>query len=286
MQSELDGLLDDPYVVTERRLLESLFHGHAYAVHPFGPDKGFSFRRADVATFRQRTWRPEGATLVACGRCGPDDVQRWVARAVRDWRGAGPPPPRSPRERPAALLAVEMPGKTQSDIALGRRVPTAADERYPLLRIADSVLGHIVLMGRLGASLRTKHALAYYASSRIELMRAAAYWSIHAGVNPRHVRRARREVLRVLERLANDGATSTELALAKAGIIAGVAARAQSSAGVADMLGALAVQDLPVTYLGEFIARVRGARRGEVHRAARDYLDPRGFSVVTAGPAV
>ena len=284
MAHERASALEDPAAVAGRRLVEALYRGHPYAAHALGPDAGFALDRAALRAFRERTWRPEGSTLVACGACEASALARMVERAARGWRGAAPQGPlpavraRAPRVRRAVL-----PGKPQADVAFGRLLPPGDDPAVPAIHIAEHVLGRIVLMGRLGARLRTERGLAYYATSHVESLAGARHVAIHAGVDPRRAAAARREIAAVLRRLCAGGASAREIDLAKAAIVAGLIEHAETAAGRADLLADLAARGLPVTHAGACIRAVKAAPRAAVNAAAARFFDPRDFEAVIAG---
>jgi zinc protease len=285
LASERAAVLEDPSCVAERRLVERIQGRHPYRMHAYGPDRGFPLRRDLVLRFWRRNWRPAGSALVAAGAFDFGRLARLVERAARGWTGDAPPPLRRPPiDRAARHRTLAMPGKTQADVALGRLLPARDDAAFPYLRILDAVLGHIVLMGRLGARLRTESGLAYYAFSRIDALRLASQWSIHMGVGPRHAGRALREAADVLRSLAARGITGRELGLAKVGICSDLLERTQTSGGLCSLLSMIAAADVPVTYVSEFLERVRAAPRTAVNEAAGTYADPAAWSTVVVAP--
>jgi zinc protease len=284
VNSERKALLDDPYSVADRRLIEILYGRHPYRWHPYGPDEGFTLRRSQVLQFWRETWRPVGSTLVVCGKFKPKELRRLVDRAARRWTGAARRDATSPPSRQTPRTAwVDLPGKAQADICLGRLLPERRDPDYAPLRLLDGVLGHIVLMGRLGRTLRTERGLAYYAFSRIEPLRQSSHWSIHVGVNADQIERAVRDIRSVLRSLHRVGVTARELDLARVGLVSDVITRAQTSAGLCSLLSSQVVSDLPKEYLPEFLERIRETSRKAVNEAARTYVHPESFTTIVAG---
>jgi zinc protease len=285
LKSEREALLDDPSSRAERRLLELLYRGHPYRLHASGPDGGFPLRRAQVLRFWRETWRPEGSTLLVCGRFSPTRVIALVQRASRGWSGQRArrsiPPP---KEKPPLTSGIHMPGRAQADVCLGRLLPKREDAWYPALRILDNVLGHLALMGRLGTRLRTESGLAYYASSRMDACRLSTHWSLHVGVNPKQARRALRETREVLQKLRDRGVTHKELGLAKAGIIADLLTTAQTSSGLCNLLMPTVLSGLPLDYITIYADRIKNLNRKGVNEAAAAYCGPKSFSTVVASP--
>ena len=58
-----------------------------------------------------------------------------------------------------------------------------------------TILGQLGLMGRLGANVRDKQGLAYFAASMIEVGAGPAPWSARAGVNRANVEQAIASIL-------------------------------------------------------------------------------------------
>src|SRR3954452_5023321 len=96
------------------------------------------------------------------------------------------PPPLAAITRPATEIA----GKSQADVVVGSTTINRGHADYYALELANLILGRLGLMGRLGANVRDKQGLAYYAYSGIEPARTASVWSSRAAVPPDNVERA------------------------------------------------------------------------------------------------
>src|SRR5690606_17560692 len=79
---------------------------------------------------------------------------------------------------------VVMPEKTQSDFIIGWSGMRRLDPDFDPARLANTVLGVFGMMGRLGANVRERQGMAYYAYSRLSGDRVPGTWVAIAGVNP------------------------------------------------------------------------------------------------------
>lgn len=287
LDNERRSMLEDPHAMAHRHLMDHLFRGHPYRLHPSGPDAGFPFRKKAILNFWRTHWQPAGSFLIVTGDVKQKDIVTWAEKATAHWQGKAPGKKRvALKPHPPAHTHKDMPGKTQTDIAMGKLLPARGHPDYPALQVLDRILGHIVLMGRLGARLRTEKGLAYYASSGIQVTRDFSWWCIYAGVAPQKVREAVKETGGVLKTLIQKGVTHRECALAQTGMVSGIVSALQTSGGLASLLATLALSDLPMDYFNQHLDRIKGLKKNKINEMAEKYCHPKDFTVITAGPAV
>ena len=113
---------------------------------------------------------------------------------------------------PAPPQPVSLPGKVQSDIAIGARAVARHHPDFFALRVANCILGQFGLMGRLGAVVREELGLAYYSYSSVMVDREDGVWQAAAGVSPDNVDQAIAAITEEFARLAEEPVDAAELA--------------------------------------------------------------------------
>ncbi len=271
-----------------RRLLYPA--GHPYAHRTGGERETVSaIDRDDLVAFHGAHYGP--SVMVAAVVGGVPDIDSTAALIsdrFTDWqphvvpaRSPGPPPEpgRSRRER------VTIAGKSQADVAIGFPVPSRSDPDYYALDMANLILGRLGLMGRLGASVRDRQGLAYYAFSQIEPGREGSIWVSRAGVDPSNVEQALSSITAEVRGLRDDGVSDEELTDAKSYLTGVLPLALETNDGVAATLLNIEHYGLGLDYLDRYPAIVNALDAAQVQQAARQYLDPDRLAAGIAGPA-
>jgi zinc protease len=176
-------------------------------------------------------------------------------------------------------------GKSQADIAIGYpSLPRSLDKPYFAVNMANVILGQLGLMGRLGANVRDKQGLAYYASSSFGGGTANSVWTARAGVDPGNIPRALDGILDELRRIRDEPVTDEELADAKSYLIGSLPLGLESLGGVAGLLLAIEKYGLGLDYLERYPGYIRDLTQDDLLSAARTYLDPDRLVIGISGP--
>ncbi len=263
---------------------------HPYGVSPMGyRDTIEQLTREDIWSFYEEHFGPRDMLVVIVGGVDAESAQDRVERVLGGWQREKsverdvllPPAPLSEVRR----KFVSLPGKTQSDIVLGRPGPARASPDYLAARLADIVLGGFGLMGRLGENVRDKQGLAYYAFSRMEAGLGPGPWMAVAGVNPQNVEQAVESILVELRRLRDTPVESDELDDVKAYLTGSLPILLETNEGVARSLLDMELYDLGLDYLQRYPGLIEAITAQEVQEAARTYLNPEAYALAIAGPA-
>jgi zinc protease len=270
-----------------RRLLYP--EGHPHRHRTLGEvDTLTRLRRDDLVAFHRRRYGPRVTTIAAVGGLGGfEKFVREVERHLGDWEGeATPPAPPAPPSAPAGTLeTAKIAGKSQADLAIGMlTLPRTSPDYYPL-ELGNLILGRLGLMGRLGANVRDRQGLAYYAYSAVEPGRQASLWAARAGVDPSNVERARAGVVEELKRLREEPVTDDELADGKSYLTGTLPIALETNDGVAATLLAIEYYGLGLDYLDRYPDIINAITRDQILSATRAHLDPDRLAVGIARPA-
>ena len=287
--------------------------GHPYARSTEGSlDTVQRLGRDDLIAFYHRFYSPCGTAVTVVGDVKADDAVARLADAFGGWQalrrgpgqglrpfgraqgrpGSGQAPgdespydiPDAPRPCGPQRVVVPMFSKTQVDIVWGLPGLSRTSPDYYAARVANAILGQVGLMGRLGANVRDRQGLAYYASSGLEAGLGAGPWIVYAGVAPTVVDRALGSILAEIARLRDELVSEEELADAQDYLTGTLPLRLETNGGVAGALIEMELYGLGLDFLARYPALIRAVTREDVQAVAREYLDTENYALAIAGP--
>jgi zinc protease len=239
--------------------------------------------REAVAAYHTRTFSPNGAAIAVVGGIGEfDRALETLSSAFSSW---GAYRRALDVENLLATNAVTVrdtkaiPGKSQADIAVGVATIPRGHPDYYALDIGNLILGRLGLMGRLGAEVRDRLGLAYYASSQLESRRDGTLWAARAGVDPENIERALLAIKTELDRLRGDLVSDQELEDAKSYLTGVLPLALETHDGVASLLLAIEEFGLGLDYLDRYPDIIGAVSQEQVREAARSHLDPETLAI-------
>jgi len=268
--------------------------GHAQAQVPDGDETVLSaLGPADLQTFHAHHYRPQASAFAVVGDVDAGRAAEEIARRFGGWSpngagaraqndpGAAGTGPRvgSPRRGDAPL-----PGKTQSDLALGIPGVRRADPGYYATMMANLLLGQLGMMGRIGENVRERQGMAYYAYSDLRAGLTAGPWWVRAGVNPANVDRAVAAILAEIGTFQRDGPGADELADARTFLTGSLAVRLETTQGLAQMLSEIELHGLGLDYLERYPSIIQRVGRDDIVDAIRRFPTD-AYTLAVAGPA-
>ncbi len=263
--------------------------GHPYAISGTGyPETIAALTRDDLERFYRERIGAQGMIVTIVGAVKADEAFRMWEDAFGAWRGANnhrAPLPDAPRVSDARRKLVSVPGKTQSDLILGFVGPARAAPDYFPAALCNTVLGVFGLNGRVGAKVRVRGGMAYYAYTSLEGGLGPGAWSAVAGVHPSNVERAVDLIRAEIRRIRESKAPAGELADNKAYITGSLPLRLETNDGVAAQISNMELYGLGLDYLRKYTDMINAITAGQVQAAAQKYLDPDAYALAIAGPA-
>jgi zinc protease len=245
--------------------------------------------RDAVAAYHAKAFGPMGATIAVVGGIGEFGLAlETLSSAFGSWEGSRRGVDFENRfgSNDATVLATEaIPGKSQADIAVGAATIPRGHPDYYALDVGNLILGRLGLMGRLGAEVRDRQGLAYYASSQLETRRDGTLWAARAGVDPENIDRAVLAIRTELDRLRSELVSNEELEDAISYLTGVLPLALETHDGVASTLLAIEEFDLGLDYLDRYPDIIAAVSRDQVLEAARSHLDPERLVIGVARPA-
>ncbi|HLG50550.1 MAG TPA: pitrilysin family protein [Chloroflexota bacterium] len=282
---------DDTRSVSERCFRELAYPAdHPYHRWAMGSDASVSsITRDDLASFHGRYVQPNRMSLAVAGGIDFDDFVDRMTRTFSGWNASGPSAPFTVPDAPLPDRLIRrdlvVPGKTQTDIALGQPSIRRKDPDFYALSMADLILGGLGLSGRLGENVRDRQGLAYYVYSDLEATIGPGPWEVRAGVNPVNVERAIESIIAEVERIRTQPVDEGELADAKSYLTGILPLSLETNAGVARVLETIEMYDLGLDYLDRYPGIINSLTREQILDAAARHFSTDRLVIVTAGPA-
>ncbi|HEY5350367.1 MAG TPA: pitrilysin family protein [Candidatus Lustribacter sp.] len=241
--------------------------------------------RERVVAFHARYFRPDNVTLIIGGDCIPEEAFALAEQQFGDWRApaallpvAAPFTPPAPRSR---VVIVDKPDAGRTAIVVGRIGIARRAPEYAAGVVATAVLSGY--SGRLNQEVRVKRGLSYGAGAQLIARREPGLFLSSTLVDHTKVDEAVAVVLDTLRGLAAAPPEATELVTRKATISGGFSRSIETIDGIAGVLGELALYDVPLTELGDYLPEIEAVDPAMVQRFAAAAFDD--LFVVLVGDA-
>jgi zinc protease len=241
-----------------------------------------------VRTFYDQTFVPERAKFVVVGDVTVPEMRALLARRFDGWtRGAASRTMAAVTAKPISntqikVYLVDKPNAAQSVLYLGTPGADRLSPDYPVLMVMNTILGGS-FSSRLNSNLRETKGYTYGISSRFTWAPLPGPFVISSGVRTGVTDSSLVEVFREVKALRELAVDATELERAKAYVALGVPQRFETNAQIAAQLVDLGMYSLPLTSLGDFVAKVGQVTAADVQRVARQYLPANTATLVVVG---
>lgn len=280
---------DNPFAVSLHALFELLYGpGHPYGRRAKGTVSSLEqIRRDDLIAFHRARLLPRTLTLTLVGDLSPEHAFEAAARELEGWDGVASdevvvPPPVQPVDRRQRVI--DMPGKSQTDIAYGFITVRRLDPRFYAYWLMNNILGQFGLGGRLADNIRERQGMAYYAFSAFDPSVGEGPLVIRAGVDPANVRRALQAIDHEVERLCAEGPTLAELEESRRYLIGSIARMLETNESIAAFLQNAEQFGLGLDYDRRLAAHLETVTLDEVRAAGSEVLHTSRAAVAIAGP--
>lgn len=281
--------LSQPLTLAALAANRAVFGAGAYGHSRTGTPASIArITRADVERLHAELYRPDNAILVLAGDITPAQALQLATASFGDWKK--PPTPLPPRPQGGAdgklpaILVIDQPGAGQAGVVAAHAAPARKDANYYVGVVANAVLGGSY-SARLNEEIRIKRGLSYGASSHLQPLADAGAWLASAQTkNP-----SAPQVVALMQQqfavLGDRDVAAAELAARKATLIGDYGRRLETTAGLAQEVAELAVYQLPLADINQYIAKVQAVTPKEITAYAYRHLDARHTRVVVVGDA-
>jgi predicted Zn-dependent peptidase len=261
---------------------ETLFPGHPLGREVLGDRASIEAMSAGaVRAFHRRWYRPANVVAAVAGALDHEAVVARLAAAVaRD--GGSRPERRAPRRAARALRTLRR-RTGQAHVALGVRSLARDDDDRFALAVANQVLGGGTA-SRLFQTVREERGLAYSVYSYVEAYQETGALVVYAGTAPERLGEVLGLIRHELDRVAVDGVTDAERAVAVGYLEGSTLLSLEDSAGRMHRLGTSLLLHDEVPPVDDVLARYRAVTSADVARVAQRVVGEGPPSVAVVGP--
>jgi zinc protease len=240
----------------------------------------------DLARFHRTYFVPNNAVISVSGDVTVDEALAALEKVFAGWKRAAVPaarPARFPEPAARAVIFMDLPTASQSQVLVGWRAPKAsAPDLLPLL-VANNVFGGL-FTSRLNMNVREDKGYSYGTRSRVGEYRDVSTFSAGGGIVAAHTADAVREFEKELQRMRTEPIGEEELERAKEALIRALPSQLETNDAVASAMATLVELRRPLDWYATLPARVRAVQRADVVAAIQKYLEPDRWPVIVVGP--
>jgi zinc protease len=245
---------------------------------------------ADVAAFKARYYRPDNAVLIVVGDFDPAKLNAWVGTYFGALLAPESPLPRAtPAEPPrgaARRVVIGVRGAPAPAVVLSYAGPTAASPDAAAVRLLDQILAGSG-GGRGKATLVERRRIASEVFSEADLRREAGLIYFGAIMAPGHGPGEGEAALRrELAWLQAHEVSRSELATAKAQLLAKLLAKRETLDGLAGEIGEAALVGGDAGQVNTTLGALEAVTPEDIQRVARAYCIDRSRVTIRYGAGV
>ncbi len=240
-----------------------------------------------LKALHQRHVRPDNAILVLSGDISPEQGFALARQAFGDWTRPSDPLPAQPQVSPVAerqVVVIDLPGAGQAAVRLVKPAIARRDPAYYPGIVANSVLGG-GYSARLNQEIRIKRGLSYGAGSSLSARRTTGAFQAQAQTKNESAPEVMDLIATEMTRLAAEPVTPEELSARKSVLIGAFGRALGTAGGLGGVLGELALQEVPLSEITTYTAKVDAVSPDEVQAFAAEQLSPDDAAVIIAGDA-
>jgi len=267
-----------------------LVYGDAPYGSPSGgtPDSLPGLTREDVVAFHASRYRPENARLIFSGDITVDQARALAEQAFGDWRATGPAP--APRAHPAGavvaprVVVIDQPGAGQAAVYVAMRSIGRTDADFFPLTLGNTLLGGS-FTSRLNQEIRIKRGLSYGTRSNLGVRQDPGAFVATAQTRNDAAVEVADLIFAEIARLSNTQPTESEMTTRQAILSGGFGSSLETVDGLGGLVANLALYDLPMSDLANYVDRVEAITPEQVQAAFAEHLPASNASLVIVGDA-
>lgn len=281
---------DQPRTLATMAFNRALFPaGHPYRRSLSGDSAATAaLDSATVRAFHDGAYRAARATFYVAGDIGEAEARALLDRRFGRWAARGTERRPAPvlvspvRTQARRVILVDKPGAAQSVVMIGAPGLERTTPDYAAIQVMNTILGGS-FSSRLNTNLRETKGYTYGASSNFQWRPLPGAFIASADVRTNVTDSSVVEFFREIRALRDASVGADELARAKAYIALGVPGDLESTAQLVGEMAALALFNLPLSYLQEYVAAVTAVSAADVQRVARRYVPDEAATIVIVG---
>jgi zinc protease len=289
----LAGLLqqkDQPRTLATMAFNRAMFPaGHPYR-QSLGGDSASTaaLDSATVRAFHEGAYRPLRATFTVVGDIDEADARARIERRFGRWTVRGDerrPAPvlvNATRTTARRVILVDKPGAAQSVIMIGAPGLERTSPDYAAIQVMNTILGGS-FSSRLNTNLRETKGYTYGANSGFQWRPLPGAFLASSDVRTDVTDSSLVEFFKEIRSIRDTPVSDDELARAKAYIALGIPGDFESTAQIAGQITSLALFNLPLTWLQEYVTAVNAVTAADIQRVARRFVPDDAATIIVVG---
>jgi zinc protease len=284
--TSLVQLKDRPTAIADQAYAAILYGAsHPYGHNLLGTEASVTgMTTADLQSFYRANFLPNNATLIVVGDVTPSQVEQKIAALFGGWQ-QGPVTPftfsDAPKAGPTTVYLIDKPGAAQSSFRIGSVGVPRSTKDYFALSVMNTILGG-TFTSRLMQNLRETHGYTYGARSRFDMRQSAGPFTASAEVVAAKTDSGLVEFMKELNAI-RDTVPTVELNKAKRFLQLSMPGDFETTQQIANQLIPVVLYGLPLDYYNSYVANIENVTQADVHRVARQYVNPSSLAIVIVG---
>lgn len=278
---------NNPNALASKAMRELIYpQGHAYRRTGQGTEESLaSLSVADLKAIKARVMAQDNLVISVVG-----DISEADLKARLDGLFGQLPQKADLREisfvepRLGETKAIDI-NRPQTQFTFVGKGIARDDPDYFAAYLVNQILGGSGLTSRLSNEVREKRGLAYGISTGLSNSQYASLFTGSVATRSDFADETLKVLKNELQRMADDGPTPEELALAKSYTIGVYALNFDGSFDIASTLTGLQIENLPADYIKTRAASINGVTLEDAKAAAKRLLGDNAYALVRLGPA-
>ena len=265
------------------------FRKALYGDHPYGrllpeEEQLAAYTIEDARSFYTSNFGAQRTHVYVAGVFDSGEIRDAIANAFGEWQ-PGPDPfvnPPAPATGKVIVDIVDRPGASQSNLLLGLPTIPPGHDDWIALQLTNSLLGGS-FSSRITSNIREDKGYTYSPFSTVSTRYKDAYWVQSAAVTTDVTGPALKEILYEIDNLQENPPPAEELDGIK-NYAAGIFVLQNSTpGGIINVLNTLDLQELPDSYLTNYVSNVFSVTPEKVSEIATTYLREEDMTLAIAG---
>lgn len=254
------------------------------------PESISQIKRDDLVQMHTAYYRPENAVLVIGGGLKSEQAIKVAEQYFSDWTNPSAPGSANKIEKARAseyksrVVVIDKPDSGQAAVLVTQTGIKRTDADYFRGIVMNSVLGG-GYSARLNQEIRIKRGLSYGAGSQLDSRRMTGRFIASAQTKNESGAEVANLMLTELKKLAEVPTSEMELEPRKAVITGNFARNLETGRGFVAQIANLALYDLNLAEIGNYISHVDAIEAGDVQQFMKMHLAPTQASIVIVGNA-
>ena len=276
---------EDPGAVAGKAFAATLFPQSPYGRPVAGSEVSVkSLQAQSLKDFFNRYYRPNRSIMSVVGAVSEQEITQALNQALRGWsKGAASAPPPAPTNIGAAQTLRIHKDLTQANIILGHAGVARGHPDYYALQVMNYILGGGGFSSRAMDSIRNERGLAYSVYSFFGADKSHGSFQFVMQTKNESAEEAIRLALEEIRRIREQPVSEQELNDAKNYMTGSFALRFDTNRKVAGFLAQGELFELGLDYPNRYGALVGKVSREDIHRVAKQFLQPDKLITVVVG---